>query len=207
MNTYKQAVFSGLRVHVTLAATSLSLMLLTACAPMTVTYYRPDATFGKIVKAWCPPVHSFILMETHDVIVGFKVSSSQKDQVLVTITLEIPEKHKVQLMNRFVEIVGPTGVSLKSELYGHTWVGVGRTAEFPLDMPMQGSTQKKMFEQTTLYGKTEHAYFFLRADMAAVQSEKFSLKPPVLLVDGIQIHLPVITFIRTEETFVGSLNC
>jgi hypothetical protein len=207
MNTYKPGLLKGLRVCVTLPTISLSLMLLMACAPMTVTYYRPDAASGKVVKAWCPPVHSFILIEAHDVIVGFSVSSPQKDRVLVTITFEIPEKHNVQLMDRFVEIHGSTGVSLKSELSGHTWVAAGRTEEIPLDMPMQGSTKRRIFDQTTLYGKTEHAYFFLRAEMTATQSERFTLKPPMFFVDGIQVDLPVITFVRTEETFVGSLNC
>ena len=207
MNNSRTSVLSRLRVGSTLATVSLTLMLLTACAPMTVTYYRPDAVSGKVVKAWCPPVHSFILINTHDVIVGFRVSPPQGDRMRVTITFEIPEKHDVKLMDRFVEILGPTGVSSKSELTGHIWVAAGRTTEIPLDMPMQGSTKKRVFDQTTLYGKTEHAYFFLRADIAAVESERFSLKPPMLSVDGILVDLPVITFVRTKETFVGSLNC
>jgi hypothetical protein len=207
MNSYRPGIKNVLRENVILTAVSLSLILLTACAPMTVTYYRPDSASGKVVKAWCPPVHSFILIETHDVIVGFKVSSPLKDRMLVTITFEIPEKHNVQIVDRFVEIHGITGVSSKGELSGHTWVAAGRTAEIPLDMPMQGSTKKRVFDQTTLYGKTNHAYFFLRADIAAVRSERFSLKPPMFSVDGIQVDLPVINFVRTKETFVGSLNC
>jgi hypothetical protein len=141
------------------------------------------------------------------VIVGFKVSSPLKDRMLVTITFEIPENHNVQLMDRFVEIHGLTGDSSTGKLSGHTWVAAGRTAEVPLDMPMQGYTKKRVFDQTTLYGKTEHAYFILRAEMIAAQSEKFSLKPPVFFVDDIQVDLPVIIFVRTKETFVGALNC
>ena len=207
MNSYKPGVLNVLRVPVIIATVLLSLMLLTACAPITVTYYRPDAVSGKVVKAWCPPVHSFILIETHDVIAGFKVSATQEDRVMVTITFEIPEKHNVQMIDHFVEIYGPSGVNSKSELFGRTWVAAGRTAEIPLDMPMQGSTKKRVFDQTTFYGKTEHAYFFLRADMPVVQSEMFSLKPPRFFVDGIQVDLPVITFTKSKETFVGSLNC
>lgn len=196
-----------LQKNVTLLAVTLSLILPTGCAPMTETYYRPDATFGKVVKAWCPPVRSFILIEAHDIIVGFKVSSPLKDRMQVTITFEIPKNHSVQLIDRFVEIQGLTGDSSKGELSGHTWVAAGRTVEIPLDMPMQGHTKKRMFDQTTLYGKTEHAYFILRAEMPIAHSEKISLKPPVFVVDGIQVDLPIIIFVRTEETVIRSLNC
>lgn len=205
----KPSIFNGLRVRVPLKTVSLLLMLalMTACAPMTVTYYRPEAASGKIVKAWCPPVRSFILIETHEVIVGFKASSPQEDRLRVNITFEIPSKHNVQLTDHFVEIHGPPGISSKGELFGFTWVAAGRAEEIPLNMPMQGSTKKRMFDQTTLYGKTEHAYFFLRAEMDAIQSERFTLKPPRFYVDGIQVDLPVINFIKIEESIVGSLNC
>lgn len=203
----KPRMISVLRVPVILATVSLSLMLMTACAPITETYFRPDAASGKIVKAWCPPVQSFILFETHNLTVGFNISSPQKDRALVTITFEIPEKYNVQMIDRFVEIHGASGINLKGELLGHTWVAAGRTAEISLDMPMQGDTKKRMFDQTTLYGKTEHAYFFLRAEMAVVHAEKFFLKPPMFLVNGVNVDLPMITFIKTKETFVGPLNC
>ena len=52
MNTVNLGVINALRARITLAAVVLSLMLLTACAPMTVTYYRPDAASGKAVNAW-----------------------------------------------------------------------------------------------------------------------------------------------------------
>lgn len=207
MSTDNRGAINGLRMRVTLTSVVLSVMLLTACAPMTVNYYRPDAASGKVVRAWCPPVHSVILIETHDVIVGFEISSPQKDRVLASITFEIPENHKVQLVDRFVEIHSSTGVSSKGEISGRMWVAAGRTAEIQLDMPMQGNTKKRLFDQITRYGKTEHAYYFLIADMAAVQSDRFSLKPPRFFVNGIQVDLPVITFVRTKETHIGSLNC
>ena len=72
---------------------------------------------------------------------------------------------------------------------------------------MHGNTKKRVFDQTTLYGKTEHAYFILRAEIGIGQLEKIYLKPPVFVVDDIQVDLSVITFEKTEETFVGGLNC
>jgi len=207
MYTHKPGIMSVLREYVTLAVVLPSLILLTACAPMTVNYYLPDAASGEVVKAWCPPVHSFILVESHDVVVGFKVSSSIKNQILVTITFEIPEKHNVQMVDRFVEIHDLSGVGSKGKLSGRTWVSAGRTAEIPLDTPMLGKTRKRLFDQTTLYGKTEHAYFILRAEMGVDPSQKFSLKPPVFLVSGVRVDLPVIIFIKTKETFIGSINC
>jgi hypothetical protein len=150
MNTSKTSVLGRLRVDSTLATVPISSMLLAACAPITVTYYRLDEVSGKVVKAWCAPVYSFILINTHDVIVGFKVSPLQTDRLVVTVTFEMPEKHDIKLMDRFFEILGPPGVCSKSELTGNTWVAAGCTAEIPLDMPMLGSTKKGVFHQGTL---------------------------------------------------------
>jgi hypothetical protein len=205
MITDKQGLNNRRRTLASLAAVSLS--LLTACAPMTINYYRPEANAGNVVKAWCPPVHSFVLIDAHDVIVGFKLSSPDKEQVAITMTLEIPEKHTVRMLDRFVEIDDGSGVIVSGELTGQVWVSAGRLGEVPLDKPMQGSTEKKIFDQTTLYGKTEHAYFMLSAEIPAVESKIWLLKPPVFFVDGIQVELPAITFIQTEEKIIGSLNC
>ena len=189
------------------AVVALSVLLLAACAPMTVPFYRPGAAPGKVVKAWCPPVHSVILFEVHDVLVGFEVSSSQSDRVLVTIMFEIPENRSVQLVDHSVEIYGPTQASLKGELSGRVWVSAGQTGEISLDTPMYGRTEERLFDQITRYGKTKHAYYFLRADVAAIQSDRLFLKPPRFLVNGLRVDLPVITFSRTTESYVGSLNC
>ena len=205
MITDKQGLNNRRRTLASLAAVSPS--LLTACAPMTINYYRPEANAGNVVKAWCPPVHSFVLIDAHDVIVGFKLSSPDKEQVAITMTLEIPEKHTVRMLDRFVEIDDGSGVIVSGELTGQVWVSAGRLGEVPLDKPMQGSTEKKIFDQTTLYGKTEHAYFMLSAEIPAVESKIWLLKPPVFFVDGIQVELPAITFIQTEEKIIGSLNC
>jgi hypothetical protein len=205
MITDKQGLNNRRRTLASLAAVSLS--LLTACAPMTINYYRPEANAGNVVKAWCPPVQSFVLIDAHDVIVGFKLSSPDKEQVAITMTLEIPEKHTVRMLDRFVEIDDGSGVIVSGELTGQVWVSAGRLGEVPLDKPMQGSTEKKIFDQTTLYGKTEHAYFMLSAEIPAVESKIWLLKPPVFFVDGIQVELPAITFIQTEEKIIGSLNC
>lgn len=174
---------------------------------MSVPFYRPDAPPGKVVKAWCPPVHSVILFEVHDVIVGFELSSSQSDRVLVTIMFEIPENRSVQLIDRSVEITSSTQTSSKGDLSGHVWVSAGRTGEISLETPMQGRSEKRLFAQITRYGKTTHAYYFLRADIVAAQSERYTLRPPRFLVNGMQVVLPVITFSRTTESYVGSLNC
>ena len=195
------------RMPAVLATVSLFLTLLSACAPMTVTYYQPDAASGRVVKAWCPPVRSYVLLDVRDVTVGFNVSSPRKDRVQVTITFEVPAKHTVQMIDRFVEIRSPSGVTAKSELFGRQWVSAGRTGEIPLDRPMEGGTTKKVFDQTTPYGKTEHAYFFLRADIDVAPAGSFLLKPPRFFVDGKEVDFPAITFIKTEETYLGSLNC
>lgn len=207
MNISRSKIKGVLQDTPPMVVLSLILVALTACAPITTTFYRPDSDTGKVVKAWCPPVHSFLLIETHDVIVGFKVSSIDKGRMLATITFEIPENHHVKMIDHFVEINGLNQISSKGELSAHTWVAAGRTEKIAIDRPMQGYTKKRIIGQTTLYGKTEHAYFFLHAEIDAAPSERISLKPPSFEVDGVRIELPVIEFTKTEETFAGSLNC
>lgn len=73
--------------------------------------------------------------------------------------------------------------------------------------PMQGKTEERLFDQITRYGKTKHAYYFLRAEIATIPMDKLSLKPPRFLVDGMEVDLPDITFSRTSESYIGSLNC
>lgn len=189
------------------ATASVFVLFLAACAPMSVSFYRPDAVHGKVVKAWCPPVHSIILFEVHEVVVGFEVSSSQENRVLVTMTLEIPEKNSVQLIDHSVEILSSTQARLRGDLSGRVWVSAGRTGEISLRTPMHGKTEKSLFDQITRYGKTKHAYYFLRAEIAAVPFENLSLKPPRFLVNGMQVDLPVISFSRINESYIGSLNC
>ncbi len=116
-------------------------------------------------------------------------------------------EHSVQLVDRSVEIFDETSVSWKGELSGWTWESAGRTGKISLEAPLQGRTEEKLFDQVTRHGTTKHAYYILRADMVAVQSEKLFLKPPRFLVDGTLIELPVITFSRTTEWHIGSLNC
>jgi hypothetical protein len=186
---------------------SLFLLLLAACAPISVSFYQPDAAHGKLVKAWCPPVRSVILFEVHDVIVGFEVSSPQENRILATMTFEIPEKHSVLLIEHSIEIQSPTQASSWGHLKGQVWISAGRTGEISLKTPMQGKTEEGLFDQVTRYGKTKHAYYFLRAEFASIALEKLSLKPPMFVVDGIEVDLPDITFSKTSESYIGSLNC
>ena len=181
-------------------------LFLAACVPMSVSYYRLGEAYGKVVKAWCPPVHSVILFDVHDVIVGFEVSAIQQNRVLAIMTFEIPEKHSVQLIDRFVAIHSSTQASSQGELTGWVWTSAGRTGEISLNTPMYGKTEERLFDQITRYGKTKHAYYFLQAEVATTPLEKLFVKPPRFLVNGMQIELPVITFSRISETYIGSLN-
>ena len=200
-------ILGGIDMRAGGAAVSVFVLFLAACAPMSVSYYRPGAAHGKVVKAWCPRVHSVILFDVHDVIVGFEISAIQQNHVLATMTFEIPEKHSVQLIDHFVEIHSSTQASSQGDLSGRVWVSAGRTGEISLNTPMYGKTEKRVFDQITRYGKTKQAYYFLRAEAAAIPLEKLSVKPPRFLVNGMQVELPVITFSRTSESYIGSLNC
>jgi len=200
-------MLSGAEMPACAVAVSLLVLLLAACAPMRVSFYRPDSAHGQLVKAWCPPVRSVILFDVHDVTVGFEISTPQKNRILATMTFEIPEKHSVLLIDHSIEIQSPTQASSWGNLRGRAWVSAGRTGKISLKMPMQGKTEERLFDQITRYGKTKHAYYFLRAEIATIPMEKLSLKPPRFLVDGMEADLPDITFLRTSESYIGSLNC
>jgi hypothetical protein len=200
-------IVSDVKMRAGAVAVSLSMLFSAACAPMSVSFYRPDSAHGKVVKAWCPPVRSVILFDVYDVIVGFEVTSPQENRVLATMMFEIPEKHSVLLIEHAIEIQSPTQASSWGDLTGRVWVSAGRTGEISLKTPMHGKTEERFFDQITRYGKTKHAYYFLRAEITAIPLEKLSLKPPRFLVDGMEVDLPIITFSRTSESYVGSLNC
>lgn len=200
-------ILSGVEMPAGAVAVSLIVLLLAACAPMSVSFYRPDSAHGKLVKAWCPPVRSVILFDVHDVTVGFEVSSPQENRILATMTFEVPETHSVLLIDHSIEIQSPTQTRSWGDLRGRVWVSAGQTGEISLKTPMQGKTEERLFDQITRYGKTKHAYYFLRAEIATIPMEKLSLKPPRFLVDGMEVDLPDITFSRTSESYIGSLNC
>lgn len=191
-------------VKLRLAALALCIVQLAGCA---FSFYKPDAASGKVVKAWCPPVHSVILFEVDDVVIGFELSPVQKDRVLARITFEIPEHRSVQLVDRSVQISHSTSGGSKGELIGRVWVSSGRSSAISLGKPMGGRTEERLFGQTTRYGKTKHAYYFLSAEVAVEQSDQLFLKPPRFLVNETSVDLPRVTFSKTEgHAFVG-LNC
>lgn len=173
---------------------------------MTVTFYRPEAPAAKVVKAWCPPVHSVALLQVHGVTAGFELLPSARG-VLARIMFEVPENHFVHLLERTVELAGPAGESATGTLRGSRWASAGRTETVPLDAPLRGSTGKKALGEPTRYGRTQHAYYFLEAHVAAAQSERLRLKPPRILINGAPAEVPEIGFSRTTESYIGALNC
>ncbi|GIX29420.1 MAG: hypothetical protein KatS3mg123_3301 [Burkholderiales bacterium] len=177
--TYRGQPANATRDHSSgkmLATAAVAMALLTACAPMSSTFYRPDPGLGRVVKAWCPPIQSVILVETRGVTVGFELYPIQEGVLLARISFEIPDKHSVQLVDHFIEVGSPNQRSAKVHLSGHVWASPWRTEEIPLDAPMNGRTETGLFGQTTRYGRTKHAYYLLQADISMTHADQLVLK-------------------------------
>jgi len=192
----------------TIGFTALCATLLSvACAPMTTSFYRPEAPGGRVVLAHCPPVRSFILLEHDGVILGARVSDASADGLSVTITFEVPVGKTVRLLDDVVEVFSPVMDTVTGVLTGSVWASPGRTRDFPLDAPMLGQTTPRLFDQITAYGQTEHAYFIFDASLAVRPSELFSLALPGISVNDSDVTFPPITLRRDSKTYLGSLNC
>lgn len=210
MMTYHGLPANAKRDHFSgkwLATAALAMATLTACAPMTSTFYRPNPELGRVVKAWCPPVHSVILIDIQGVTVGFELYPAQGDVVWARISFEISDKHSVQLVDRFIEVSSPNQRTAKGNLSGHVWVSPLRVEVISLDTPMNGRTETGLFGQTTRYGRTKHAYYLLQADINVTHADYLVLNPPRFLVNGVAVDLPPVAFTRTTEFYIGSLNC
>lgn len=191
-----------------LFAVLLPAILMITCAPMTTSFYRPDAQDGRVVRGQCPPVHSFILFERNNVIVAAKASYPSEDQIIVTVTFEVPENNVVHLIDKTVEVSTPSQGTFKGVLSGYIWTSPGRTSDFQSEMPLTGKTKKNLFlDQVTFYGVTEHAYYAFNASLSMPFTEMFLLRLPRFLVNNIEVELPLINFRHTSESYIGSLNC
>lgn len=188
---------------------AISALLLTAgCAPfVTIDYYRPEAPEGEVVRAHCPPVNSFILFKNQGVLVGVGHLRQSENRLSIVLTFEIPEGKSVTLPRRTAELSTPSGHVHTGSLTGHLWAP-GPVVDLPPDWPMTGRTTRKFLDQVTAYGTTEHAYYFFRVTFPAQKEVSFELKLPPFAVDGVEVVLPAVRFVRDSEFFwILSLNC
>ncbi len=193
----------GKNIYVLLLA-----LVMVSCAPTTTTFYRPAALDGKVVSAHCPPVESFILFETQGVLLGSKASRAGNGLITMTITFEIPKDRTVTLLDQEIFSIQDDHMFASGKLRGHFWVSAGRTKEFSAATPMPGRTEKKLFfKQITLYGTTQHAYYFFTAQLAVPDQESFTIKLPNYSIDGIEVISPKIRFTQDTLEYMGPLNC
>lgn len=185
-----------------------ALLLTAACAPfVTIDYFRPAAPEGEIARAHCPPVNSFILFKTEGVVVGAGHLRQSEGRISVLLTFEIPEGKSVALPQRTVELSTPSGDVHTGSLSGQLWAP-GPAVDHPPGLPMTGKTTKRFLDQVTVYGTTEHAYYYFKATFPVQKEDSFQLKLPPFTVDGVEVELPAIRFVRDSEFFwILSLNC
>jgi hypothetical protein len=204
----KNSYFAFFEKSFSLIILTLLLFVVVSCAPMTTKFYRPAAIDGKVVFAHCPPVESFILFETGGIILGSKASKSTDDLITVMITFEVPDGKKVKLMDHEIYSLIDNQVFARSNLLGAVRVSAGRTSEFIATTPMLGKTEKKLFfKQITLYGTTEHAYYFFSGQLSVPNLESFIIKLPNFSVNGVLVKPPIIRFSQDSMQYIGSLNC
>ena len=198
------------RINISFLAILLLALLTVACYPGTISYLHPSALEGKLVSAHCPPAKSVLLFEKQGVVVGVRATASfsREDQVDVAITFEVPEDKTVQLIDNHIEAyVGSQKIS-EAKLSVLVWKSRFKTADFSPDSPLIGKTERSLFfEQVTMYGTTEHAYYIFKTSLTVPESETFMLKMPGFLVDNVKVELPIVKFMKTEEFAIQPLNC
>lgn len=181
---------------------------MTACAPMTTTFYRPTAPVGKVVHAFCPPVESVITIESNGVIMSTRASYFSANWIGVTVGFEVPEGRTVILENQKIASVQGDKIYDSQDLLGRIWVSRGHTGIFKTTSPMVGKGGKKIFWPRAPYsGSTDNSYYWFSAKISVPQTEAFVIKLPDFLVNDLKVEPPLISFTIDESTYIGSLNC
>ena len=184
------------------------LLPLSGCYPTTVELFRPEATGGRVVGAHCPPLKSFILFERNDVIVGVRALESPIGQVSITVTFEVPQNTTVALKEQTIAVILDGKDFSTNALTGRHWISAAHTAKLPENSPMVGKTKKSwFFDQITLYGTTEHAYFFFKATLDIKDPDVFEIRLPTLQINGVEVKIPVIKFKRDSKFYIAPFNC
>ena len=95
------------------------------------------------MSAHCPPVESYILINTNGVIVSTRALLASENQVTVTIGFEVPEGSVVILEKQnIVSMVGENKFS-SGNLSGRVWVSRSHIGEFQTDSPMVGKKEER----------------------------------------------------------------
>jgi hypothetical protein len=165
-------------------------------------FYFPSAQDGRIKKAHCPPVSSFILFDRKGAIIGVQNSKGATGNLKITLTLEIPQDVTIQLASREILVRDVTDGEA-SGVRG----SLSFSEDLSWDSKLSGSTKKRFWEQITYYGTTEFAYYVLRAEVDFPDSLSHRVTLPPLLINGDLIRLPVVTFSLKRESWLSGGNC
>jgi hypothetical protein len=201
--------FSGVPRKAIFLCLLLFMLFISSCFPMTETFYRPSASEGSVVKQYCPPVESVLLIERRGVIISISASASftKTDQVNVIIGFEVPEGMIVTLTDQKIASLAGDQVFASSDLTGRVWVSRGHTGEFLPDSPMIGKKQKRFLWPGTYYRKTDHAYYWFSASLTVPDPDIFLIELPTISINEIPMQLPLIKFRRDKQTIIATLNC
>ena len=173
----------------------------TGCV-VTTDFYFPSAQDGRVQKALCPPVSSFILFDRKGAIIGVKSSTGATGNLNITLTLEIPQGVTIQLVSSDILVRDVMDDEASDML-----ASLSFNEELSWDSKLTGSTKKRFWEQITYYGTTEYAYYVLRAEVDLPESSSHQVMLPPMLINGELIRLPEITFSPKSESWLSGGNC
>ncbi len=173
----------------------------TGCV-VTTDFYFPSAQDGRLQKAHCPPVNSFILFDRKGAIIGVQNSKGASGNLNIILTLEIPQGVTIQLVSPEILVRDPMDDKASGVV-----TSLSFNEDLSWDSKLTGSTKKRFWEQITYYGTTEFAYYVLRAEVDLPESLSHQVTLPPLLVNGELIRLPEITFSRKSESWLSGGNC
>lgn len=181
---------------------------LLSCVPFhTDVYHRPSAAEGHVIRANCPPVPSFWLIERDGVLVGTRVRKWGAETT-IELTFEIPEGKNVTMLSHTISVVTPNGTARKLDLSGNVMEIHGRSQTVQLGDLLTGG-RKSLFGPGFLpYANVRNKVYWFSASFAAEIPDQLTVHFPSFLVDGAERAIPDVNFSQDSEFhWITSLNC
>lgn len=175
-------------------------VLVTACIPLAFPYIRPVAVEGKLIRTMCvyPPPKSTLQVKVS----GMELQFHSESMSLVTVI--VPEGVKVAFTRRvFVSRSSASDSRREHAISEIHYYERDPFREGRLDAsdPMIGASHKGWFN-TVLERR-----FYVHADVSAEDLKGRFVQLPDLLINGQQVHLPEVEFIRKWWFALVPVNC
>lgn len=179
----------------------IAAITLTGCvAYLTTPYYRPSAPEGRLRRAMQPATKSVIVFNRQGVLIGLNTAENSSNQLVATLSFEVPSNTTVQLQDRHLLLTLESGETQTCTLSGWIWTGPGRTAPFSPDSIMTGDSIAWRFGTAMGFAESKYAAYFFAAPLFPMARHKaFRLTLPKVRIDRTEHMLPTVSFTLDSE--------